>query len=127
MGHHAAAVVPVPGVFRFIAHVLQHLVTGLVAVDGREARSLGHQFHDRFHKFMGAVMADADRQAGLVGLHFPGRLQAQVAQLVGSILAVPVRAANGQVLELVVAGKEIRRVGGNRPYPFGQLQPVAFN
>ena len=127
MGHHAAAVVPVPGVFRFIAHVLQHLVTGLVAVDGREARSLGHQFHDRFHKFMGAVMTDADRKAGLVCLHFPGRLQAQVAQFVGSVLAVPVRAAYGQVLELVVAGKEIRRVGGNRPYPFGQLQPVTFN
>ena len=62
-----------------------------------------------------------------MGLHFGRRLQRQVAQLVRRVLAIAVAAADGQVLELVIAGEEVRRIGRNRPDPFGQLEPVAFD
>ena len=127
MGHHAAAVVPVAGVVRLIAEVYQHLIADGVAVYGREAGALAHQMGDSVEELLRAVGVDADGEARLVALDLFGGLQGHVGHGVGGVLAVARAAADGQVLELVIAGKVVGGVGGDGPHPLGVLQPEGLD
>ena len=123
MGHHAAAVVPVPGVVGLIPGVDQHLIPHAVAVDGGEAGALAHQVGDPVQEFLGAVGVDPDGQAGLVALDLLGGLQGHEGDGVGAVPPLPGLAPHGEVLELVVPGEVVGGVGGDGPHPLGVLQP----
>ena len=127
MGHHTAAVVPVPGVLRLIAGIQQHLVSHRIAVNGRETGTLRHQCCHRIQKFLRAGLGYPDREPRLMGLHLTGGLQCHVGDRIRAVAAVPFLSAHRQVLELVISGEVVRRVGGDRPYPFRILQPQSVH
>ena len=127
MRHYAAAVAPVASVLRRQAGSHQHLGAGGVIVDCRETGAAADELAHRQQKFRRAIRMDAHAKARLVGLHCFRGLQAQIGNLIRRVAAVPLAAADGEVLEGIVACKELGGVAGNRPYPFGELQPQRFD
>ena len=118
MGHYTSAVVPVPGVFRLIPRVDQHLVSYAVIVDRRESGTLAHQVCNSRHKLLRTVRLNPHAQARLMSLDLFRRLQRHITQFIYCIEAFPGLSAHSQILELIVSGKIIRCVCRDRPHPF---------
>ena len=127
MGHHAAAVVPVPGGRQRNPGRQEHGGAGAVVVDGGEAHAFPHQSADRQQERLGAVRVDAHAQVGLVGAGMARRGQAHVGHRVGGVGAVGSLAADGEVLEGAVAREEAGGVAGDRPDPLRELDPQAVH
>ena len=92
-------------------------------MDGREARTRADKVRHRVHKFPRAVRLHPDRQARLVGLALLGGFHRHEGDGVGAILPAVCLAADRQVLELVIPGKIVRRVGRDGPHPLRIFQP----
>ena len=118
MRYHAATVAPVTGILRFQSCRQQHLVARAVIMHSRETSSAADQLAYRHHKLRRTVWVNTHAEARLVGFYFFCRFQTQIGNLISSIAAISFAAANRKILERIIAGKELRRITGNRPYPF---------
>ena len=96
-------------------------------MNGGKPSAFGHQVGHRVQKFLGTVRLHPDGQAGLVGLDLFCGLERQVGHRIGPVLSVPPLAAHGEVLELVIPGKIIRRIGGDGPHPLRVFQPQGIH
>ena len=56
MRDNAAAVIPIPGILRFVSQVFQHLIPRLIAMNGWKTRPLCDKLHNRIHKIPRAFL-----------------------------------------------------------------------
>ena len=96
-------------------------------MDGREAGAGTDKVGHSIHKFPRAVRLHPDRQARLVGLALLGGFHRHEGDGGGAILPAAGLAADRQVLELVIPGKIVRRVGRDGPHPLRIFEPEGIH